>query len=338
MKEQPLPSKERPKSRTDITVHEPQTLTMVDKQLKHQRYLQAATSENTRKTYRSAVMHFERWGGYLPTDKETLIRYLLDHADSLNPRTLDVRLTALSQWHQYQGFNDPCKNPEITKTMKGIRRIHGKPKRKAKALRLEHLATMLEHLNKLPKSNKKLRDLAIVQIGYFGAFRRSELVNIGIEDLSWEPEGLIINLPKSKTDQNGEGLTRAIPFGPEKICPVKSIKKWIIHSGIETGPVFRPINRWDQIKDKALIPSAINDLLKSLGSECKFDFVPDISSHSFRRGMTTSASREGVDFKSIKNQGGWKSDAIVSEYVDEGKMFENNAASTLLNKMNTLLS
>ncbi len=323
--------------RTDITATEPDRLPIAELQARHKRYIHAATSENTRKTYQSAVRHFERWGGLLPTDVTTLIRYLLEHAESLNPRTLNVRLTALSQWHQSQGFNDPCSKPEVRKTLKGIQRTHGKPKRKAKALRLEHLAEMLNYLYAKPDSNKKLRDLAIVQVGFFGAFRRSELVNIQVTDLSWEPEGLIIHLPKSKTDQDGQGMTRAIPYGHDLVCPVNALKNWLSYSGIETGFVFRPINRWDQVKIKALIPSAINDLLKSIGSACEFDFVLDLSSHSFRRGLSTSAAREGVDFESIKNQGGWKSDAMVSEYIDEGRMFENNAALSLFNSVASLM-
>lgn len=324
--------------RTDITPVESNRLTIAELQVRHRRYLQAATSENTRKTYRSAVLHFERWGGLLPTDKTTIIRYLLEHADSLNPRTLEVRLTALSQWHQFQGFDDPCQYPDVRKTLKGIRRTHGKPKRKAKALRLDHLAAMLNWLNDQPHSNKKLRDLAIVQIGFFGAFRRSELVGINVEDLSWEPEGLLIQLPKTKTDQVGEGTYRAIPMGHGLVCPGTTLKIWLEQAGIVSGSLFRPINRWDQIKDKALNPSAINSLLKSLGRACELDFVPELSSHSFRRGLSTSAAREDIDFEAIKKQGGWKADTTVWEYIDEGRHFTNNAALALINKIEIMIN
>ena len=98
----------------------------------------------------------------------------------------------------------------------------------------------------------------------------------------------------------------------------------VLHNTYE-GPIFRPINRWDKIQPKALNPVAINELLKTLGSACLFDFVPDLSSHSFRRGLSTSAARERVDFESIKKQGGWKSDATVWEYIEEGQQLSNNA-------------
>ena len=177
-----------------------------------------------------------------------------------------------------------------------------------------------------------------VQVGFLGAFRRSELVAIQVEDLRWEPEGLIVQLPRSKTDQEGEGLYRALPKGNERICPVRALKDWLKIAGIESGPVFRPVNRWDQVQNRALSPGAINELLKSLGKACGFDFASELSSHSFRRGLSTSAAREGVDFKAIKQQGGWKNDATVWEYIDEGRRFSDNAVLTLIAKMESLVN
>lgn len=301
-------------------------------------YLQAATSGNTRKAYRSAIRQFEKWGGRLPSDRDTVVRYLLARAESLNPRTLDLHLTAISQWHHYQGLIDPVSDPLVRKAMDGIRRTHGQPKRKAKALRLEHIAQMVKHLQQLPDSKKKYRDIALVLTGFFGAFRRSELVAIKANDLVWEPEGLIIRLPRSKTDQQATGLARALPFGESPVCcPATAITKWMDTADISTGPLFRPVNRWDQVQDKHLNPGAINDLLKTLGGACQFDFVPDLSSHSFRRGLSTSAGREKIDFELIKKQGGWKSDATVWEYIEESQQLTHNASSILMEKLATLL-
>jgi integrase len=313
--------------------------TLIERQeaesLRH--YLQAATSDNTRKAYRSAIRQFEKWGGRLPSDRDTVVRYLLARAESLNPRTLDLHLTAISQWHHYQGLIDPVSDPLVRKTMEGARRTQGQPKRKAKALRLEHIAQMVNHLRQLPDTKKKQRDIALVLTGFFGAFRRSELVAIQIGDLVWEPEGLLIRLSRSKTDQQAMGLVRALPFGAPGCCPAMAMKNWIELADINEGPVFRPVNRWDKVQPKALNPGGINQLLKTLGNACQFDFVPDLSSHSFRRGLSTSAAREKIDFEFIKKQGGWKSDATVWEYIEEGQQFTNNASFILLEKLQALI-
>ncbi|MEJ2743528.1 MAG: site-specific integrase, partial [Gammaproteobacteria bacterium] len=289
--------------------------------------------------YRSAIRQFEKWGGRLPTDRDTVVSYLLAKAESLNPRTLDLHITAISQWHHYQELPDPVHDPLVRKTMEGIRRTHGQPKRKAKALRLEHIAQIVKHLQRIPGNKKKYRDIALVLTGFFGAFRRSELVAIQVSDLVWEPEGLIIRLSRSKTDQQASGLVRALPFAENPACcPGKAIQQWMDTANITTGPLFRPVNRWDQIQDKHLNPGAVNNLLKTLGSACQFDFVPELSSHSFRRGLSTSAARERVDFELIKKQGGWKSDATVWEYIEEGQQFDNNATQVLMTKMAQMIS
>ncbi|WP_444922162.1 site-specific integrase [Microbulbifer sp. CnH-101-G] len=302
-----------------------------------QKYLSAATSDNTRRAYRSAIRQFEKWGGRLPTDGSTLVRYILGRAEELNPRTLDLHLTAIGQWHQYQGMLNPITDPLVQKTMRGVRRTHGKPKQKSKALGLQHIATMTRHLRNQPSSRKSARDLALILVGFFGAFRRSELVAIQVENLIWEDEGVIVRLPKSKTDQSGEGMMRALPFGTPKACPVTALQTWLKVANIERGPVFRAVNRWDTVQDRQLNPAAVNDLLKNLGAACDFDFVGELSSHSFRRGLSTSAAREKVGFELIKKQGGWKSDATVWEYIEEGQQFTENASAILMKKMAELL-
>ncbi|KGK16757.1 tyrosine-type recombinase/integrase [Vibrio navarrensis] len=296
-------------------------------------YLQAATSDNTRKAYRSAIRQFEKWGGRLPAERDAVVHYLLARAESLNPRTLALHLTAISQWHQHQGLTDPAGDSAVRKTMDGIRRTHGQPKRKAKALRLEHIAQMVNHLRQKPETQKKYRDIALILSGFFGAFRRSELVAIQVQDLVWEPEGLIIRLPRSKTDQQLQGLTRALPFGTKNCCPATAIKEWMAVANIDHGPLFRPINRWNKTQTKSLNPGAINELLKNLGKACEFDFLLELSSHSFRRGLSTSAARERIDFELIKKQGGWKNDATVWEYIEEGQQFSDNATLALMEKM-----
>lgn len=299
-------------------------------------FIHASTSENTRRSYRSAIRQFERWGGKLPTNSAELVRYLVSKSEEANPQTLSMHLTAIKQWHLYQGLKDPVSEPLVKKTLEGIRRIHGKPKQKAQALRLEHIAKMVAELSKGSISHKQLRDTALLLIGYFGAFRRSELVAITVEHLIFEPEGLLIKLPKSKTDQTGDGQIKAIPYSGQSICAVRALKEWLSVSEISEGFVFRAINRWDHIQPGGLGASAINDILKSLGRKCGFDFVPNLSSHSLRRGMSTSAARANISFELIKKQGGWKSDSTVWEYIDEGNRFNDNASHQLMESLNNL--
>ncbi|NMY28496.1 MULTISPECIES: site-specific integrase [Pseudomonas] len=297
----------------------------------HQRFLAAATSDNTRRTYRSAIRHFQAWGGVLPCDEAVVIRYLLSFADVLNPRTLALRLTALSQWHRYQGFPDPAASATVRKTLRGIERVNGRPRQKAKALLLGDLELIVAHLDTL-EGLAALRDSALLQLGYFGAFRRSELVTVEVQYLQWEREGLKITLPRSKTDQEGEGLERAIPYGDNLCCPTKALRRWLDSAQIEQGPLFRRVSRWGAVGDVALHEGSVNTILTARAQEAGLPYAPIMSSHSLRRGLATSAHRAGADFLEIKRQGGWRHDGTVHGYIEEARAFEENAAGSLLRR------
>ncbi len=307
------------------------TLADLDLTAQHRAFLAAATSDNTRRTYRSAIRHFLSWGGALPADEGLMIRYLLAYASSLNSRTLALRLTALSQWHIHQGFTDPASTPTVRKTLAGIARTHGKPKKKAKALPLEDMERIVAHLVRLD-SLKARRDNALLQLGYFGGYRRSEIVSLDITYVAWEPDGIVITLPRSKTDQQGEGIVKAIPYGEGPCCPVTALRAWLDSAGIVSGPLFRPVSKWQEVGAEALHAGSVNTILEACAKLVQLDYVPQLSSHSLRRGMATSAHRAGADFRDIKRQGGWRHDGTVQGYIEEAGRFEENAALALLRR------
>ena len=172
-------------------------------------YIHAATSENTRKAYQNDINHFMKSGALLPSNGDAVIHYLQTFAGELNPRTLVRRLTAIKHWHTYQGFPDPTAYPLVRKTLTGIMRTHGKPKQKAPALALEQLITMVRFMAE-HDNLAMLRNNALLQTGFFGAFRRSELIHIKVEHITVVPEGIEILIPRSKTDPNSIGQICAI--------------------------------------------------------------------------------------------------------------------------------
>lgn len=307
-----------------------------EQQLRH--YLQATLSDNTRKTYRSALLQFERAGGRLPCDRDSLVRYILAKAGELSPRSLDLHITAIRQWHQQQGLADPAADPMVQRTLEGVRRVHGRPARKARALTLQQLGELLNTAAQHAHPLRVLRDQALLLIAFMGAFRRSELVAIQVEDVRFESDGVLIHLPRSKTDQDGQGLVRAIPASNGSVCPVNALREWLNATNIESGPVFRSLNRWGQLGNTALNAASINELLKKLALSAGLENVPEFSSHSFRRGMSTAAARAGVAFELIRKQGGWRHDGTVRGYIEEGQQLQDNAAHTLLEEMQRLTS
>jgi integrase len=238
------------------------------------------------------------------------VPYLQQQAIVLNSRTLVRRLTALKNWHLLQGFTDPTANPAVRKTLTGIKNTHGKPKDKAMPLTVEALKNMAGYLNNSGRLID-VRNNALLQIGFLGAFRRSELVAICWEHIHFVPEGIEILIPRSKTDQSGEGQVCAIPFGDNVLCPMTALTTWREQSGYSSGFVFRQMTKSQQIKAEAIKPNQVNIIIQSLAKACRLPDAENYSSHSMRRGFATEASKKGASFGAIMRQGRWRHEGTV---------------------------
>lgn len=219
--------------------------------------------------------------------------------------------------------------------MRGIARTYGKPAEKAPILSVEQLMSLSARLH--AKSDlSALRDNAILQIGFFGAFRRSELIAIKWHHVTFVPEGIKILIPRSKTDPEGEGEICAIPYGQLPLCPVTALKQWRERSGFTEGFVFRSLRHGRCDPNKGLTPKTVSDIIKKHAIESQWPNGQYYSGHSLRRGFATAASQKGASLGAIMRQGRWRHEATVHGYIEEGKHFEANAAAAVLNQPVTL--
>ena len=117
-----------------------------------------------------------------------------------------------------------------------------------------------------------MRDRALILLGFAGAFRRSELVGLDIQDCAFGKDGLTVTLRKSKTDQDGQGRKVGIPYGSNPdTCPVRTIQAWIEHAGISAGPLFRSINRHGRLQEGSLAPIDVARVVKKLAVRAGLD-------------------------------------------------------------------
>ena len=299
-----------------------------------QNYWRVATSNNTRRAYQSDVRHFISTGGLLPATTESLIHYLNSQAGQINPRTLKRRLVAIKQWHITQTFPDPTSHPLIKKTLRGIARTFGKPADKAAVFCVEQLIVLNAHL-KVKGSLIDYRDNALLQIGFFGAFRRSELVAIKWSHITFVPEGVEILIERSKTDTEGKGVVCAIPYGSASLCPVAILKEWQVQSGATEGAdefVFCKVDHSKCNFEKGLSAEMVSIVIKKRATQCGFTNAKKYSGHSLRRSFATAACQKGASLSAIMRQGRWVHEATVNGYIEDGKKFEANAASAILEK------
>jgi site-specific recombinase XerD len=179
-----------------------------------------------------------------------------------------------------------------------------------------------------PASPRGLRDRALLLIGFAGGFRRSELAAITFEHVEDTPDGLKILIPRSKTDQEGEGRVIGIPYGSDpRTCPVRAYRKWIETAGITEGPVFRAFRHGAWAAD-ALTDRVIALVVKKAAARVGID-ATELSGHSLRSGLATTAARNGASERSIMRQTGHRSVAMVRRYIHDAELFSDNAGSKL---------
>jgi integrase len=290
------------------------------------RYLQAGTRENTRRSYRAAVEHFEAtWGGFLPATSEAILRYLAEYADQHSVNTLKQRLTALAQWHITQGFPDPTKTPAVKQMIKGIRTLHPAQEKQAAPLLLLHLkqavgwleseAALAAENHDLRSLLRRRRDIALLLIGFWRGFRGDELARLRVEDTrAVSGSGITFYLPHTKGDRDHRGASFPAPALKE-LCPVEAYLNWITVAGLVRGPVFRKLDRWGNLAEGGINPNSLIPLLRRIFSQAG---VPAemYSSHSMRRDFATWAAANGWNIKALMSYVGWKDLKSAMRYVD----------------------
>lgn len=303
------------------------------------RYLQAGTRENTRRSYQAAIEHFEvTWGGLLPATSDSIVRYLADHAETLSLNTLRLRLAALAQWHASQGFPDPTKTPLVRQVLKGIRALHPAREKQAAPLHLQHLQQAVGWLAEeahraLERTDQATllrcrRDAALLLIGFWRGFRSDELCRLQVERIQATPGvGMELYLPHSKGDRDYHGTTYRAP-ALRQLCPVAAYLEWITVAGLARGPVFRRIDRWGNLAEGGLNAGSLIALLRQIFARAGIT-ADAYTSHSLRRGFATWASANGWDLKTLMAYVGWKDMKSAMRYIDPAISFGGLAAAPM---------
>lgn len=311
-----------------------------------QDYARNSRSKNTVKSYGSDWRDFDSWCQErgltaMPADPRSVACYLADRAsqpftdpkgnaqDPLKTSTLARRLSAISQAHQIAGVEFNRRHQTIQETWKGIRNTHGIAQKGKEPILIEDLRRMVESIQTSKGDGDRLigfRDKALLLLGFAGAFRRSELVSIQIEDLKLVRDGYIVKLRRSKTDQQGEGREVAIPYGSNpSTCPVRALQDWIKIANLQNGHLFIPINRHGQKSPNAMTSHAVAVIIKKHAPNK--EMAIELSGHSLRAGFATTAAMAGVQEYAIMKQTGHKRSDTLKKYIRSRDLWKDNAAS-----------
>jgi site-specific recombinase XerD len=291
----------------------------------------AEKAASTRKAYATDFRLFKEWcdgkgASSLPARPETVAAFLAaEAANGTKPSTLGRRVAAIRYAHKLAHLDTPTDSEAVKATLRGIRRTFGGARiRKAPAI----AAKVQAMVALAPDRLTGLRDRALLLLGFAGAFRRSELVALDVADIDETETGLLVTIRRSKTDQEGEGVTIAIARGTIA-CPARALREWLDAAGIETGAIFRPINKAGTVAAERLTCRSVANIVKSYATLAGFD-ATTFSGHSLRSGFLTSAAAKGASIFKMMDVSRHKSVDTLRGYVRDAELFKDHAGAGLL--------
>ncbi len=302
------------------------------------RLLEAATAGATRRAYRGQLRRFSDWcsdNGLcpLPAAPETVAAFISFLAESgKGNATVNQTLAAISVAHRIAGLPTPTTDVAVQKAARGFRREFGTAPRKKPAATADIVKKMLLVLE-AGGTVRDTRDAALLAVGFAGGFRRSELVSLNVEDLSWETEDgiqcCVIQVRKSKTDQEGHGMEKAVFASDDpRFSPPLLLRRWLDLAKISEGPVFRRIRRGGHVQGTRVSDQVVMMAVRRAAAMAGIPLA--LSAHSLRSGFVTTAVRQGRTPDEISVQTGHRSMDVLMGYYQRRNVREKNAARGLL--------
>jgi len=304
-------------------------------------YARKAYSDNTYRSYRSDFQDFAEWAGVekpIPVTTAVVVQYLSDRAEILAPTTLQHRVAALSFIHRLLGYDDPTKSGAVTAVLRGIRKDrkdNGWKEDQAPAFTVGQFTNMIELMG---ASIHDMRDKAFLLVGLFGAFRQGELTGLTVERLK-EIEGLgyAVEMGIVKQDQvASKKVNKPLPLLPNsKMCPVTALKAYMDEAGIDAGPVFRGINRYGRVGEKAMSHPTANRIVQKWAKRALIPNGDEYSVHSLRASFVTVLRGLGVSDALIARQTDHRNLATMQIYDRPENAFDDSPVAWLAEAFQT---
>jgi integrase len=297
--------------------------------------LAAGKAVSTRRAYRSDGKAFAAWCQArgldpLAASPDTVALHLSSAAAAgLSPASLSRRVAGIAYFLQLGGVPDDdrlaTRSKLVGETLSGIRRRHARPSKRKAAATTDVLRAMLDTCG---ADMQGLRDRALLAIGFGGAFRRSELVALDLEDLEECKDGLKVTVRRSKTDQLGVGYVVPIGHG-SRLRPVAALQAWLQAAGIESGAIFRRVHKSGSVQPQRLTAGMVALIVQRRAVLAGLE-PNQFGGHSLRSGLITSAAEAGANLIKIMDISRHKSMDVMRGYIRSREMWQDYAGAGIL--------
>ena len=309
--------------------------------------LAEGASENTRRSYASALKYWESWFELrygqvlsLPVAPAVVVQFVVDHAARASAEglvtempaeveagllacgskaapgapslaTLRHRVAVLSRLHQLRRLPNPCHDAAVRELLAATRRVYAKrgvAPRQKDALTRERLEAVLATCD---NSLAGRRDRALLLFAWAsGGRRRSEVAGASLANLrQLGPESYVYTLRHSKTNQ--AGIERADNIKPIQGRAARALADWLAAAAIREGAIFRRIHRSGSV-GASLSATAVGDIVKK---RCALAGLEgDFAAHSLRSGYVTEAVQQAIPLAETMAMTGHRSVASVLGY------------------------
>ncbi|GAB2797812.1 integrase [Hymenobacter luteus] len=293
------------------------------------RYVEAGLqgAPNTARAYAGDWRRFSAWCTEhgqvaLPASVDTLAGFVTHLAETgKKVATIQRHCAAISKAHALRDLASPTDDKKFKVLLEGISRVKGTRQKQAPAFSLASFKRTVKHID--PSTPAGLRDRVILLLGFTGAFRRSELSALDLDDLAFSDEGLTIDLKRSKTNQLGVAEEKAIFYSPDPaLCPIRTLQAWLRLLGRTTGPVLVSLRKGGRLTERRLTDVHLNKIVqRHLG--------PKFTAHSLRASFVTVAKLNGADDSEVMNQTKHKTSSMIRRYTRLDNVRQHNAAQKL---------
>jgi integrase len=284
---------------------------------------------NTARIYRRGWEHFtafceDRGLTPLPARPEAVGLFIEKMAsDGYALSTINTRVAAIKKQHERAGERSPTDAPAVQEHWETVQdTVDREPSQKEPVL-IEHLQRM-----EFGSELSELRDRALLFVGFAGGFRRSELTDLEVRDLTEADGGIVYRIrnPKGRAQSETIQVPDRVPaLSPP---PNEALRTWLDAAGIESGPLFRMVDRWSNVRDGALsgqsVYETVRERMEAIGED-----PTKYGAHSLRAGFATQAYMDGIGEHEAAAQTRHASLETLREYQRVNVVMEDHPLSRM---------
>lgn len=275
--------------------------------------LNSLTSPSSQRSYNHAIREFIDWYCSEPRlafNKTVVTRYRISlEQRHYAPSTINLRLAAVRRL-AYEASDCGLLSPDLAA---GIRRVKGARRlgvRIGNWLTAEEGRRMIGSFGSSALKQRRSRAMIAVLIGC--GLRRAEAAALKFEDVQLREEHWVI------ADLNGKGgHIRTVPM-PNWVKT--AIDEWAIVAGINSGPLFRAINKAGRVWGNGFTPKVIWSIVKEGAANCG---LVGLAPHDLRRTCARLCHQAGGELEQIQFLLGHVSIETTERYLGCKQRFQN---------------